>query len=228
MRAFHVLQQTISECTICPRLTEYRQHIARTKVRRFQDWTYWGRPIPGFGDAKARLFVVGLAPAAHGGNRTGRVFTGDRSGDWLYEALYQFGFASQPASTNKKDGMRLKDCYIAAVVRCAPPQNKPSREEFDSCRPYLLEELRLLREVNVVVALGKIAFDEYLKALRKLGQSIGSPVPKFGHGKVYTLPGPTTLIGSYHPSQQNTFTGTLTRPMFHKVFRLAQQYLSRR
>ena len=226
MRALHVLQQTISECTICPRLTEYRQHIARTKVRRFQDWTYWGRPIPGFGDAKARLFVVGLAPAAHGGNRTGRVFTGDRSGDWLYEALYHFGFASQPESTNKKDGMRLRDCYIAAVVRCAPPQNKPMREEFDSCRPYLLEELRLLRHVNVVVALGKIGFDEFLKAFRELGHSIGSPVPKFGHGRVYTLPGTITLIGSYHPSQQNTFTGTLTRPMFHQVFRLAQQYLS--
>lgn len=225
MHPLKVLHETISHCTQCPRLTQYRRDIARTKRRQFRDWTYWGRPVPGFGDPKARLFVIGLAPAAHGGNRTGRVFTGDRSGDWLYEALYRFGFANQPESTNRDDGMRLKDCYIAAAVRCAPPGNKPSREEFDTCRPYLLEELRRLRQLTAVVTLGKIAFDEYLKACRQLGHSIDTPIPRFGHGKEYALPWGMTLIGSYHPSQQNTFTGKLTRPMFHQVFKLARAHL---
>ena len=228
MQALKVLQQTVSDCTLCPRLTQYRREVARVKVKRFLDWNYWGRPIAGFGDPQARLFVVGLAPAAHGGNRTGRVFTGDRSGDWLYEALYTFDFANQPDSTHVKDGMKLKDCYIAAAVRCAPPANKPLKEEFDACRPYLVEELRLLKTVNVVIALGKIAFNEYLKTCQTLEHPVPTPKPKFGHGVVYALPWHVTLIGSYHPSQQNTFTGKLTRPMFHSVFKRARSILSRK
>ena len=225
MRALTLLHQKVSDCTLCSRLTTYRTEIAQHKVKRFQDWTYWGRPVPGFGDPHARLFVLGLAPAAHGGNRTGRVFTGDRSGDWLYEALHRFGFANQPTSTDKNDGLRVKDCYIAAAVRCAPPANKPLPEEFDRCRPYLLEELRRLRHITVVITLGKIAFDEYFKACRHLGYSLGSPKPTFSHGTTVQLPWNVSLVGSYHPSQQNTFTGKLTRQMFHKVFRLAKQTL---
>ena len=225
MHALTLLQQTISDCTRCPRLTSYRQDIAREKVKRFRDWKYWGRPVSGFGDAQARLFVIGLAPAAHGGNRTGRVFTGDRSGDWLYEALYAFGFANQPLSIHREDGLSLKDCYVAAVVRCAPPANKPTKEEFEMCRSYLREELRLLRRVKVIVALGKIAFDEYLRTCQAIGIQLPSPRPKFSHKAEYPLPGGVILLGSYHPSQQNTFTGTLTRPMFHEVFKKARRYV---
>lgn len=226
MRSLKVLHQTIADCTLCPRLTTYRKHVARTKVKRFQDWEYWGRPIPGFGDPKARLFVVGLAPAAHGGNRTGRVFTGDRSGDWLYEALHAFEFANQPESTHRGDGLQLRDCYVAAAVRCAPPDNKPTKEEFAQCRPYLVQELQLLRHISVVVALGKIAFDEYLKAAKALGHDTGKPLPKFAHGSTFSSPWGVSLLGSYHPSQQNTFTGRLTRPMFHAVFRKARELLT--
>ena len=222
MKNLTLLRKTVSDCTRCPRLTSYRQEVAREKVKRFRDWDYWGRPIPGFGDHKARLYVLGLAPAAHGGNRTGRVFTGDRSGDWLYEALYEFGFANQPESTHREDGLRLHDCYVAAAVRCAPPANKPTKEEFETCRPYVLEELRLLRKVMVVVALGKIAFDEYLRTCQVQGKVLSSPRPKFSHGVEYVLPWGITLLGSYHPSQQNTFTGTLTRRMFHSVFQRAR------
>ncbi len=225
MRVLKVLHQTIADCTLCPRLTAYRRDVARTKVKRFQEWDYWGRPVPGFGDPRARLFVLGLAPAAHGGNRTGRVFTGDRSGDWLYDALFQFGFANQAEATHRGDGLHLRDCYVAAAVRCAPPDNKPTREEFEACRPYLLEELRLLKNMTVVVALGKIAFDEYVKSCKALGHSVSTPVPKFGHGAVYAAPWGVTLLGSYHPSQQNTFTGKLTRPMFHSVFRQARKLI---
>src|SRR5581483_8515422 len=163
-----------------------------------------------------------LAPAAHGGNRTGRIFTGDRSGDWLYEALHRYGFANQPTSEHREDGLRLTDCYIAAAVRCAPPDNKPEPSEFTNCRGYLLEELRLLTRLRVVVALGKIAFDQYLKCCRELGQPRSIRAPVFGHGATYRLPSGVTLIGSYHPSQQNTFTGKLTRPMFHAVFKQAK------
>ncbi len=228
MRSLAIVQKQVSECRLCPRLVTYRERIAREKRRQYRDWTYWGRPVPGFGDPKARLFVVGLAPAAHGGNRTGRVFTGDRSGDWLYEALHAFGFANQPTSTHRGDGLRVTDCYIAAAVRCAPPGNKPLPKEFDTCRPYLMEELRLLKCTRVVVALGKIAFDHYLKACRKLGHELPKPVLRFGHGVMYCLPWGVTLIGSYHPSQQNTFTGKLTRPMFHSVFRKARTLLTGR
>lgn len=227
MRALTLLQHTITDCTRCLRLTTYRQTIAREKVKRFLDWEYWGRPVPGFGDARARLFVIGLAPAAHGGNRTGRIFTGDRSGDWLYEALHAFGFANQPTSIHRDDGLRLNDCYVAAAVRCAPPANKPTKEEFEMCRPYLLEELRLLRRVIVIVALGKIAFDEYLRTCQAMGVHVPSPRPKFSHGAEYPLPWGVTVLGSYHPSQQNTFTGTLTRPMFHRVFKTARRLVDR-
>ena len=225
MRNLKVLHQTIADCTLCPRLTTYRRAIAAAKVKRFQEWDYWGRPVPGFGDSCARLYIIGLAPAAHGGNRTGRVFTGDRSGDWLYEALFQFGFANQAESTHRGDGLRLTDCYVAAAVRCAPPENKPSKEEFETCRPYMLAELRLLKRITVVVALGKIAFDAYLKASRALGRAVSTPAPKFGHGSIWSTPGGITLLGSFHPSQQNTFTGKLTRPMFHSVFQRARQLL---
>ena len=225
MRSLTLLNEQIVTCRRCPRLVAHRETMAREKRRQFRDWTYWGRPIPGFGDPKARLFVVGLAPAAHGGNRTGRVFTGDRSGDWLYEALHRFGFANQPESTHKGDGLALADCYIAAAVRCAPPGNKPTPDEFEVCRPYLVEELRLLKRLHVVVALGKIAFDQYLKTCRETGRPVSSPLPRFGHGARYSLPWGVTLIGSYHPSQQNTFTGKLTRPMFHSVFKQARACL---
>jgi uracil-DNA glycosylase family 4 len=201
----------------------YRQTVAKEKRRQYRDWVYWGRPVPGFGDAAARLYILGLAPAAHGGNRTGRIFTGDRSGDWLYEALYTFGFANQPTSEHKDDGLVLSNCYIGAAVRCAPPDNKPMPDEFERCRPYVREELRLLREVRVVVSLGKIAFDHYLKAYREEGRPLPSPLPAFGHGQTYRLPSGVTLIGSYHPSQQNTFTGKLTRPMFHAIFAKASK-----
>ena len=225
MRSLVVLNQSITQCRKCPRLVDHREAVARIKRRQYREWMYWGRPVPAFGDPSARVFVVGLAPAAHGGNRTGRIFTGDRSGDWLYEALYRYGFANQPQSIQKNDGLALKDCYIAAVVRCAPPDNKPTPAEFDCCRPYLLEELRLLKKVRVVVALGKIAFDQYLKACRELGHRVPSPALRFGHGVLYRLPWGVTLIGSYHPSQQNPFTGRLTTAMFHEVFERSRQVL---
>lgn len=228
MHALDLLQPTISDCSLCPRLTTYRRDVAKEKVKRFKDWDYWGRPIPGFGDPKARLYILGLAPAAHGGNRTGRVFTGDRSGDWLYEALHAFGFANQPESIHREDGLTLRDCYVAAAVRCAPPANQPTKEEFEACRSFVIEELGLLHRVQLVVALGKIAFDEYLRSCQSMGKAIPSPRPKFSHGAEYILPWHVTLLGSYHPSQQNTFTGRLTRPMFHSVFRRAKNLLEPR
>ncbi len=214
-------------CRLCERLVAHREAIASVKRRQFHDWTYWGRPVPGFGDDRAQLLVLGLAPAAHGGNRTGRVFTGDRSGDWVYEALHRYGFANQARSTHRGDGLRLRDCYVTASVRCAPPGNKPTPAEFDTCRPYLLTELRLLTRVRVVIVLGRIAFDQYLKAARELGHPKFSPLPPFRHGAMVRLPWDIVLLCSYHPSQQNTFTGKLTRPMFHAVFRAAKGLLSR-
>ena len=227
MRELMLLQSTIADCTRCPRLTTYRQEIAKEKVKRFKDWEYWGRPIPGFGDPQARLYVFGLAPAAHGGNRTGRVFTGDRSGDWLYEALHAYGFANQPTSVHRDDGLTLENCYVAAAVRCAPPANKPTKDEFEACRPFVQEELQLLRNIQVVVALGKIAFDEYLRTCKVAGKAIPAPRPKFSHGAEYLLPWNVTLLGSYHPSQQNTFTGKLTRPMFHQIFSRAKNLVEK-
>lgn len=226
MRTLAVLNQTITECTACPRLVKYRETVAQTKRRQYLEWTYWGKPIPGFGDPDAELYVLGLAPAAHGGNRTGRVFTGDRSGDWLYDALHHFGFANQPSSTHRGDGLTLKNCYIGATVRCAPPGNKALPDEFAQCGRFLRDEMRLLNRKRVVITLGKIAFDHYLKAHRTDGHKIPSPTPKFGHGVAYCLPWGDLLLGSYHPSQQNTFTGKLTRPMFHSVFAQARRELS--
>ena len=227
MRALAMLNDTIIACTRCPRLVSHREGVARTKRRQFQDWTYWGRPIPGFGDPLAQLYILGLAPAAHGGNRTGRIFTGDRSGDWLYEALHRFGFANQPTSSHLNDGLRLSNCYIGAAVRCAPPDNKPLRSEFQTCRPYVVKELKYLTSIRAVITLGRIAFDQYLKACRDAGLTPPTLAPRFSHGAVYTMPWGTTLIGSFHPSQQNTFTGRLTRPMFHTVFEKARHCVER-
>ena len=198
--------------------------MAREKVRRFQEWTYWGKPLPGFGDPRARLWVVGLAPAAHGGNRTGRIFTGDRSGDWLYAALHRAGFANQPRSVSRDDGLALRDAYVSAVVRCAPPDNKPTIDERDRCRPYLVEEVRLLGRVRVFVALGGFAFANVLRVLRSAGERPDA-TPRFGHGAVAKLDSGRVVIGCYHPSQQNTFTGRLTEKMLDQVFGRAKSLL---
>lgn len=219
------LCRRIIACRRCPRLVRHRERTAREKVRRYRDWDYWGRPVPGFGDPAARLLVVGLAPAAHGGNRTGRIFTGDRSGDFLYSALYQAGFANQPTSTNRDDGLRLTDCYITAAVRCAPPDNKPTPTELSRCRSFLLEELALLRHVRVMVALGQIAFRACLQALEERGAQLPIPRPRFQHGHVAFLQNGFVLIGSYHPSQQNTQTGRLTDMMFQQIFTIARRHL---
>ncbi len=220
------LNRAIVNCDRCPRMLEHCGQTAREMARRYRYQNIWGRPVPSLGGPGARLYVVGLAPAAHGGNRTGRVFTGDKSGDWVFRALYTYGFANQPQSTAKRDGLVLRDCYITAAVHCAPPQNKPEREEFDSCRAYLVREIQLLSKVRVVVALGQIAFRMYLKARREAGQALPVPSPKFGHGVCYDLGG-VFLFGSYHPSQQNTFTGRLTKSMFHSVFRKVRRIVDR-
>jgi uracil-DNA glycosylase len=224
MNALPHLQRQIISCSICPRLVTHRERVSQEKVKRYRDWEYWGKPVPSFGDPKARLLIVGLAPAAHGGNRTGRIFTGDRSGDWLYGALYEAGFANQSTSVHKNDGLELKDCYITAAVHCAPPDNKPSPEEFVACRPYFVQELSLLKSVRVVLALGHLAFSSYLTVRRELRLPVPSPAPRFGHGSVCRLDH-VTLLGSYHPSQQNTFTGRLTRDMFLSVFRRARELI---
>lgn len=212
------LNQTITTCRLCPRLVNWREQVAREKRASFQDQEYWGKPVTGFGDPKARLLIVGLAPAAHGGNRTGRVFTGDRSGDFLFAALYRAAFANQSTSQNRNDGLKLQDAYIAACVRCAPPENKPTPDERDACLPYLVEELRLLKRLQVAVCLGAFAWDGLLRALAKLGHET-SPRPKFGHAAEATV-GPWRLLGCYHPSQQNTFTGRLTASMMDAIFQL--------
>ena len=203
-------------CTRCPRLVAWREQAAREAPARYRGERYWARPLAGFGDPKARVLVVGLAPAAHGGNRTGRIFTGDRSGDWLFRAMHRAGFANQSTSVDKDDGLALHDAYIAAVVRCAPPLNRPTTEERDMCLPYLERELKLLRRLKVVVALGSFAWDGFLKAAAANGITM-RPKPKFGHGARATV-GPYALIGTYHPSQQNTFTGKLTEPMLDAIF----------
>ena len=219
------IRNEVIACRKCPRLVRHRERMARVKIRRFQDEDYWGKPVPGFGVSRARLLVVGLAPAAHGGNRTGRMFTGDRSGDWLYEAMYRYGFATSPHSVSLDDGLRLRDAYVTAVARCAPPDNKPTRKETVSCRDYLVREIRALEDLRVVVTLGRIAFDGFLAAWRELGREAGRPRPRFSHGSEHVLDPPVRLLASYHPSQQNTFTGKLTRPMFHQVFRTARGIL---
>jgi uracil-DNA glycosylase family 4 len=217
------LQEVLIRCRKCPRLVAYLGEVSRNKPKRFRDWDYWGKPLPSFGDPNAQLLIIGLAPAANGGNRTGRMFTGDRSGEWLFGTLHRFGFANRPNSSRLDDGFALKDCYITATIRCAPPKNKPLPEEIENCRPYFLKELDLLRNMNVLVPLGQIAFVQTLKALRLRGLDI--PSLKFGHGRVYPLPNGQTLITTYHPSQQNTQTGKLTKPMFHKIFRMARERL---
>jgi uracil-DNA glycosylase family 4 len=215
------VQEEIINCFRCPRLVEWRERVAREKVRRFAHEKYWGRPVPSWGDPEARLLIVGLAPAAHGGNRTGRVFTGDRSGDWLFSALYRAGFANQPVSVHRDDGLELYDCWINAVIHCAPPDNKPLPDEIQNCRPYLLSELKLLKRVRVIVALGRLAFDAVLASVENDGRR-KSPRPKFAHGAEVDLRSNLKLIASFHPSQQNTFTGRLTEPMFDHVFERAR------
>lgn len=223
-RKLEKLQEGVTRCRECPRLVAYLKEVSDHKPRRYRDWDYWSKPLPSFGDPEARVLIIGLAPAAQGGNRTGRMFTGDRSGEWLFNTLYRFGFASQPNSLRREDDFKLNDCYITATIRCAPPKNKPLPEEIENCRPYFLKELDLLKNVQVIVPLGQIALSQTVKSLRLRGYDV--PPLSFGHGKVYTgnglKPFPT-LITTYHPSQQNTQTGKLTRPMFHRVFEMVKK-----
>ena len=209
------LSAEIVACRRCPRLVEWRERVAVEKVARYRDEPYWGRPLPGFGDPDGRILIIGLAPAAHGGNRTGRVFTGDKSGDFLWTALHVAGLADRPSSRRADDGLTLTDAYIAAAVRCAPPLNKPTNDERDTCAPFLAREIGLLTELRVILALGTFGWDAALRALATLGHPV-RPKPRFGHGVAYEV-GPYRLVGSYHPSQQNTFTGRLTVPMFDAV-----------
>ena len=229
------LQRRVIGCRKCPRLVAYLQEVEKNKPKRFKDWDYWSQPLPSFGDPDAKILIIGLAPAAQGGNRTGRMFTGDRSGEWLFGALHRFGFANQPNSLRRDDGFVLDRCYITATIRCAPPGNKPLPEEIENCRPYFLEELALLKEVKVLITLGQIAFTQALRSLRMKGFEI--PPLSFGHGKVYEISAnevlrtpnsrlrTVCLITTYHPSQQNTQTGKLTRPMFHHIFEMAKEKL---
>jgi uracil-DNA glycosylase family 4 len=223
------VRNTIVTCDRCARLREYCQRIGLEKRRAFRDDTYWARPVPGFGDEGARLLIVGLAPAAHGANRTGRVFTGDGaggSGDFLMAALHRHGFANQPTSRDRNDGLELRDAFIAAAVRCAPPDNKPTPEEIANCLPHLAAEVAALPQVRVVVALGRIGYDAYLQMLKQRGFVV-KPRPQFGHGSIDVLPNGQTLIGCYHPSRQNTNTGKLTARMMSDVFRKARRNLER-
>jgi uracil-DNA glycosylase len=221
-RTLDGLTRAIRDCTLCPRLRAHCLETARVRKREFRDQEYWGLPVPPFGDPQARLLIVGLAPAAHGANRTGRMFTGDSSGDWLYEALHRFGFASLPTSRSRDDGQRLSGAWITASARCAPPDNRPTPEELERCRPYLEAELRLLRGVRVVLALGHVAHEAWWRAERALGRVEGSR-PRFAHGAGHTLADGRVALASYHPSRQNTNTGRLTRPMWHAVFRRARE-----
>jgi uracil-DNA glycosylase len=214
------IEAEIVACRACPRLVEWRERVGREKVARFADQTYWARPVPGFGDPDARVVVLGLAPAAHGGNRTGRVFTGDRSGDFLYASLHRTGFANQPESVALNDGLRLSGAFVTAVNRCAPPGNKPTPVERDACLPFLQRELAALPAVRAIVALGAYGWDGALRAITGLGHTV-RPKPRFGHGAEVAI-GPLTLLGCYHPSQQNTFTGTLTAPMIDDVLARAR------
>ncbi len=214
------LTAEIVTCRACPRLVAWRESVADERRAAFRDEEYWGRPVPGFGDPRARLVLVGLAPAAHGGNRTGRVFTGDRSGDWVFRALWKQGFANQPTSEHPDDGLRLTGAYVAAVVRCAPPANRPTPDERDRCLPYLVRELALLQHTQVIVALGQFAHDS---VCRLAGAT--RPRPRFGHAAEHPLPDGRFLIDSFHPSQQNTFTGKLTEPAFDQVFARAREII---
>jgi uracil-DNA glycosylase family 4 len=220
------LNARIVRCRRCPRLVAHREAVAVDPPPRYRGQTYWARPLPGFGDPRARLVLVGLAPAAHGGNRTGRMFTGDQSGQWLFQSLWETGFATQPTSEHREDGLRLRDAYVTATLRCAPPANKPTPEEIARCAPYLLEELQLLTRLKVVVGLGRIGWQAYLRARRALGAPAPTHAPVFGHGAVMSFADGATLIASYHPSQQNTFTGKLTRTMLRHVFETARRILN--
>jgi uracil-DNA glycosylase len=213
-----ILNREVVACTRCPRLVAYREQVAREKRRAYRDWEYWGKPVPGFGDPRARVLIMGLAPGAHGSNRTGRPFTGDASGNFMYPVLFETGFASQPNATDRSDGMALKNLYITAAVRCAPPDNKPLPEELAACSHFLDREISGLEDVKVVVALGKIGFDAYLNYLKRRGLLPSKKDYAFKHGASYRLPDGKVLLASYHPSKQNTQTGKLTRKMFVKVF----------
>ena len=232
MKELAVLNARVVACRKCPRLVRYRERVAREKRRMFREWDYWGRPVPGFGDPRAELLVLGLAPAAHGGNRTGRVFTGDRSGDFLYRALYEAGFANQPDSVSRDDGLRLKNCYVTASVRCCPPANQPTPQERANCQPYLEEELRLLKNLRVVLALGRFAHETFLGLLQDAGCIERRSVFPFRHGAAYDLPAPSgggrwaeqervkrtvRLFDAFHPSQRNTQTGRLTPAMYRRL-----------
>ena len=219
---FARLQEELVGCRRCPRLVEWRERVGREKRAAFRDEEYWARPVPAFGDPEARIVVVGLAPAAHGANRTGRMFTGDRSGEWLYRALWRAGLASQPGSTRPGDGLELRDVLVTAAVRCAPPANKPTVEERDACRPWLERELDALARARVFVALGAFGYGQLLRVLEGRGVELPRPRPRFAHGLEVNLPGPLTVLASYHPSQQNTFTGTLTEEMFDRVWSRAR------
>lgn len=223
------LARQIIACRQCPRLVRYREHVARVKKREFADWQYWGKPVPGFGDPNAEVLIVGLAPAAHGANRTGRMFTGDSSGHWLLRALHRAGFASRPTSEHRDDGLRLRDAYITATVRCAPPDNRPAPREIANCSAYLTRELELLSRLRVAVTLGQVAFTTFLRVAQDYGAAVPVPRPVFRHGAVYRLnaprPIPPVLIASYHPSRQNTQTGRLTKAMLDEIFTTTRQQL---
>lgn len=229
------LHKSVVSCRECPRLVSYLEEISNRKPKRYRQWDYWGKPLPSFGDPQARLLIVGLAPAAHGGARTGRMFTGDRSGEWLFSALHEAGFSNRPKSDRRDDDLTLRDCYITATIHCAPPKNKPLPQEIESCRPYLLEEFRLLKRVRIILTLGQIAFTQTLRSLRLVGYEI--PNLPFYHGRMYRVSrrkggkdflrndfkadlstGALEILATYHPSQQNTQTGRLTRPMFRQIF----------
>jgi len=227
VEALAALEAEIVECFRCPRLVAWRELVAREKVARHRDEPYWGRPVPGFGDPEARILIIGLAPAAHGGNRTGRVFTGDASGDFLWAALHAVGLADRPSSRRADDGLTLFDTRIAAAVRCAPPANKPTIDERDNCAPFLARELAALDRTRAVVALGHFGWDAALRAFASLGHPAARPLPRFGHGAEATV-GPWVLIGSYHPSQQNTFTGRLRAPMLRDVLARAKEIAATR
>ena len=216
------LQVETSSCTRCPRLVAWREQVAREKRASYRDEEYWGRPVPAFGDPDARILVVGLAPAAHGANRTGRMFTGDRSGDWLFGALHRAGLANQPESVSPSDGLKLSNVFITAAVRCAPPANKPTPAERDACSPWLEKELSLMPDLRVVVALGQFGYAQTLRILGQAGLPVPRPRPRFGHGVEVPLEGGPVVIGSYHPSQQNTFTGKLTEKMFDSIWSRAR------
>jgi uracil-DNA glycosylase family 4 len=226
-RRLEALARRIVVCRRCPRLVCHREASAAAPPSRYRGQRYWARPLPGFGDAEATILLVGLAPAAHGGNRTGRMFTGDRSGDWLFRALWEADLASRPTSSHRGDGLTLRGAYITAAIRCPPPANRPTPAEIERCRPFLLAELATLARVRVVVALGRIGWDAYLRARRAVGLAVPRPLPRFGHGAQAVMPDGVMLLATFHPSQQNTFTGRLTRPMLRAVLARARRLAAR-